>query len=261
MDRTPSTSHFQQQPLLLVKVQRRPQFMNTPETTISADAAQHQGPHLGILAIVFTALFNAGLLAVTVFTGPTHFPGPGESADAIAEFFQTHPSSVLACSFLQFGSAIPLGIFTATIVSRLRFLGVRAAGPNIALFGGLMTAFNMAAAALVLWVMAYPGIAQDAPVLRALYYLSFALGGPGYSVPLGLLMAGVCVPALFLKLLPKWIVILGLILAVFGELSYFDLITSKALPLIPLTRFPGFVWLIAAGFALPKSLAGRRSGL
>jgi hypothetical protein len=29
------------------------------------------------------------------------------------------------CAFLQFGSAIPLGLFTGAIVSRLQFLGVR----------------------------------------------------------------------------------------------------------------------------------------
>lgn len=157
------------------------------------------------------------------------------------------------CAFLQFGASIPLGIFTATVVSRLRFLGVRAAGPYIALFGGLATSFNVAVSALTLWVMAFPGVAQDAAVLRALYYVSFAFGGVGYSVPLGLLMAGVSVPAAVMKLLPKWLVILGLVLAVVGELSWFNLVFPKALFLIPLTRFPGFIWLIAVGFMLPKS--------
>src|SRR6202163_3732831 len=125
----------------------------------------------------------------------------------------------LICAFLQFGAAIPLGIFTATMVSRLQFFGVRAAGAYIALFGGLMTAFNMAASALILWVMAYPGIAQDSGVLRALYYLVFSIGGVGFSVPMGLLLAGICIPAAFMKLLPKWLVIFGLALGVIGELS------------------------------------------
>jgi hypothetical protein len=159
----------------------------------------------------------------------------------------------LACAFLQFGAAIPLGIFTATMVSRLQFLGVRVAGVHIALFGGLMTAFNMAASALVLWVMAYPGIAQDSAVLRALYYLTFALGGVGFSVPMGLLIAGLSIPAAFFKLLPKWLVVFGLVLAVVGELSALSLVIPNALFLIPLTRFPGFIWLIGAGFALPKT--------
>jgi hypothetical protein len=222
-------------------------------TTINSTNNKHAGPNLGIVAIVYTVLFNAGLYFVISFTGGPHFPGPWESSETIVAYFQGHSTAVLACAFLQFGAAIPLGIFTATMVSRLQFLGVRVAGAHIALFGGLMTAFNMAASALVLWVMAYPRIAQDAAVLRALYYLTFAFGGVGFSVPLGLLMAGLCIPAVFFKLLPKWLVVFGIVLAVIGELSALALVIPNALFLIPLTRFPAFIWLIAAGFALRKT--------
>jgi hypothetical protein len=69
---------------------------------------------------------------------------------------------------------------------------------------------------------------------------------------MGLFMAGVCVPAAFMKVLPKWIIGLGLVLALAGELSWFHLISPRMLFLIPLVRFPGFIWLIAVGFALPK---------
>ena len=222
-------------------------------TTTNSPNNKHAGPNPGIVAIVYTLLFNAGLYFVISFTGGPHFPGPWESSETIAAYFQGHSTAVLACAFLQFGAAIPLGIFTATMVSRLQFSGVRVAGAHIALFGGLMTAFDMAASALVLWVMAYPGIAHDAAVLRALYYLTFALGGVGFSVPLGLLMAGICVPAVFFKLLPKWLVVFGVVLAVIGELSALSLVIPNALFLIPLTRFPAFIWLIGAGFALPKT--------
>jgi hypothetical protein len=225
----------------------------TIQSNAATTGARHAGPNLGMVATIFTVLFNTGLYFVVSFAaGKPHFPGPGEPATTITKYFQTNPSSALMCAFFHFGASISLGIFTASVVSRLRFLGVRAAGPYIALFGGLATSFNMAASAFVLWVMAYPGVAQDAAVLRALYYLAFAFGGVGFSVPLGLLMAGVSIPAGFLKLLPKWVVVLGLVLAVAGELSWFDLIFPKMLFLIPLTRFPGFVWLIAAGFGLPK---------
>ncbi len=152
-----------------------------------------------------------------------------------------------------FGAAVPLGLFTASTVSRLRFLGVEAAGATIALFGGLAAAFGTAAAASALWVAAHAGIVPDATLLQGLYYLAFVFGGPGYSMALGLLMAGVSIPALVMKLMPKWIGVLGLVLAVIGELSWFSLIVPGAGVLIPLTRFPGFVWLIAAGFALPAT--------
>ncbi len=227
------------------------------ETTLPTTMQRHRGPHLGALAIVYTVLFLAGLYQVVSFTGGAHFPEPWSSVDAMAAYFQLNPTRVLICAFLQFGAAIPLGIYTATIVSRLRFLGTSAAGPYIALFGGLATVFNMAACAQILWVMVQSGIAQDATLTRALYYLSFSFGGPGFSVPMGLMLAGISVVAGFRRLLPRWLVGLGLLLAACGELSWFSLIIPKAAFLIPLTRFPGFVWLIAAGFMLPVTAATR----
>jgi hypothetical protein len=212
---------------------------------------------LGIVATTFAVLFNAGLYPVTIFGGQPYFPGPWESANTMVAFFQARSTAVLAMAFFHFGAAISLGIFTASVFSRLQFLGVRAAGASIALFGGLATVFNMMASALVSWVTVHPGITQDMLLVQALYYLQYAFGGPGFSVPLGLLIAGVSVPAAFMKLLPKWLVGFGLVLAVCGELSSLNLIFPKALFLIPLTRFPGFVWLIAAGFLLPKTAVAR----
>jgi len=225
----------------------------------------HRGPHPGALAIIYTLLFILGLYFVVSFRPPEHlaasatalrpyFPGPWESAQTIVNYFQAHSHSVLLCALFQFGAAIPLGIFTATMVSRLRFLGVRAAGAYIALFGGFMAALNIAISALVLWVMAYPGVADDGSVVCALYYIAFAVGGVGFSVPMGLLIAGICIPGLMMKLLPKWLIVSGLTLGAIGELSFFSLVIPSALFLIPLTRFPSFIWLIFAGFKLPRRL-------
>jgi hypothetical protein len=125
--------------------------------------------------------------------------------------------------------------------------------------GGFLTAFMMMTSSSVLWAMTYPGIAQDASVMRALYRIQFALGGPGFSVPFGLLIAGISVTAGFSRLLPKWLAILGVVIAAVGELSWLNILFPKALPLIPLTRFPGFLWLIAAGFALPRKSPGDRT--
>ncbi len=214
---------------------------------------RHASPPLGILAIVLTVLFCAGLYPVTPLDGTPSFPTPFDSAQTIAAFFQLRPTAAQFCAFLQFGAAIPLGIFTATIVSRLQFLGVRAAGIHIALFGGLAAAFAEASSALGLWAIAHPGVALDAALTRALYLFFFALGGPGYSVPMGLLIAGVSVVTYFTRFVPRWISIFGLVLAVCGELSWLSLEFPQAMALIPLTRFPGFVWMIAVGFALPNT--------
>jgi hypothetical protein len=76
---------------------------------------------------------------------------------------------------------------------------------------------------------------------------------------MGLLIAGICIPALVMKLLPKWLIVFGLTLGVIGELTFFSLVIPSALFLIPLTRFPSFVWLILAGFELPKRIGGLES--
>lgn len=225
--------------------------MSTTSTPITSSPS-HAGPNLGMLAILYFVLFNAGLYPVTAMAGKPYWPGPWEPGSVIVPYFQTHTTQVLTCLFLQFGATICLGLFTASAVSRMRYLGIRSAGPWIALFGGFLTVFNGVAASLMVWTMIQPAVVQAPSVLLGLYYLSYAFGGPGFSIPMGLLMAGISIPAAFLKLLPRWIVVLGLLLAVAGELSWFNFISPQMLFLIPLTRFPGFIWLIAVGFALPK---------
>jgi len=234
---------------------------------IAASAnVKHAGPPLWLLAVLYTVLFNAGLYPVTMYGGLPYWPGPWESPVVIATFFQTQTTRVLACLLLQTGAMICLGLFTAVVVSRLQFLGVRAAGVTIALFGGFLCVFDSFAAAFTTWTLIRPVVAANPPILVTLNYLSYAFGGPGFSIPMGLLMAGVSVSAGLTKLIPKWIMFLGLFLAGCGELSVFHLISPQLLFLIPLTRFPGFIWIIAVGFALPrfrkeKSLAAAAQGL
>lgn len=213
-----------------------------------------RGPNLGALAIIFALLFIAGLWFVVSFSkNAVHYPGPWEPAETIVTFFQQNAHSVLMCSFFQFCSAIPLGLYSVTAHGRLRFLGIRAVGPHIALFGGFMTSVTVVVSSMLGWAMAYPGVADNGSVIRTLYYIAFGLGGVGYSVPLGLLIAGIAVSCGFARKLPKWLVWSGIVIAICGELSCLTLIFPKVLPLIPLTRFPGFIWLILAAFKLPKS--------
>jgi hypothetical protein len=227
--------------------------MNTQVRPAPPTAAVHKGPHPGMLAILYTVLFCAGLYPVTALYKQPYWPGPWEPASVIVPYFQTYGGRVLFCVFLQLGAMICLGIFTATIISRLHFLGARAAGVYIALFGGFLVVFDAMAGSMAMWTLLRPAVLDHPPLLLALYYLGYGLGGPGFSIPMGLLMAGVSVTAAFMKLLPKWVIVLGLILAAAGELSWFHLVAPKLLFLIPLVRFPGFIWLIAVGFLLPKT--------
>ena len=231
--------------------------MTSEAYTLGTEAgARHRGPNPGVVALVFTALFLAGLVPVTLLYSETHFPAPYQPPEEVVAYFRGEATKVRLCAFLQFGSSIPLGIFAATMVSRLRFHRADAAGVTIALYGGLATSSFMGLSALVQWTIGQPGIAADAELTRALYFLLFTTGGVGYSVPLGLLCAGISITAGSLRLLPRWLTVFGVILGVIGELSSLSLIVPGALFLIPLTRFPGFVWLIAAGFGLPRTRPG-----
>lgn len=227
---------------------------------VAQNVRRHPSPPLGFLAIAYMLLFCAGLYPVTMFGGMPYYPGPWEPIQTITAFFQARPHAVLLCTFLQFGSAIPLGIFTASAVSRLKFLGVKAAGADIALFGGFATAIMMMTGSSVGWTLTRPAISHNPVATEALYYIGYGIGGPGFSVPMGLLIAGLSVPALFNRLVPRWIPIVGLVLALIGELSWLNIMFPAALPLIPLTRFPGFLWLIAYGFALPTTTTRQPAG-
>lgn len=216
----------------------------------------HRGPPPGIVASVFTIVFLASLIPVTLLVSGTHFPTPFQPVEEIVDYFRTESTKVRWCAFLQFGSAIPLGIYTATMVSRLRFLGVNVAGVWIAWFGGLAASLCVAMSALIQWTLSQPGLG-DAAVVRALHLLTFATGGPGYTVPVGLLFAGLAIPAGLMRLVPKPLALVGVALGLCGVLSSASLVIPELLFLVPLTRFPGFVWLIWMGFALPASRSSR----
>jgi hypothetical protein len=96
-------------------------------------AESHRGPSLLILAAVFITLFVTGLIVSTALAGGVPFPSPLDDEVERRAYFSRHSDAILANAFFQFASAIPLGLFTAAIVSRLQFLGLRAAGVFISL--------------------------------------------------------------------------------------------------------------------------------
>src|SRR5262249_35635072 len=129
---------------------------------------RHPGPNPGVVAVVFTVLFLASLVPVTLIVSETHFPSPRQSPEEMVAYFRSGAWKVRICAFLQFGSSVPLGIFAATMASRLWFHGAKAAGVAIALLGGLVASTFVAISALVQWTLAQPGIADDAGLTRAL---------------------------------------------------------------------------------------------
>jgi hypothetical protein len=217
----------------------------------SSAMSRHRGPSLLAVAIVFTILFVGSLVISTAMAGGVYFPSPFQPEILSDSYFSQHADAVRVGAFLQFGSAIPLGIFTATAVGRLRFLGVNAAGGFIALFGGLAASVFLALSALIQWVLSEARGAADSTV-HALHLLAFATGGVAYVVPVGLLVAGISVTGGLSRLLPKWLMWFGLAVAAVAEVSSLSLLVAPVMYLLPMARFPAFVWMICVGALLPK---------
>jgi hypothetical protein len=218
------------------------------QTSSSTDVDRHRGPSLPALAIVYVVLFVASVALPTAIGGGEHFPSPFAAAGDAARYFAEHRGAVLLAVFLQFGSAIPLGILVAGIASRLQFLGLRATGVHITLVGGILAAMFQATSACIEWVLVQPGVADT----HALHLLQFATGGPGFVVPFGLFIAGAAVTSGLSQLAPRWVMFTGLVIAAIAELSSFTYLADGLAILLPIARFAGFAWLIAIAVVLPK---------
>jgi len=201
---------------------------------------------------VFAGLFVASLVVVAAMTHGGHFPSPLEPSAATSAFFAENRDALRLGAFFQFGASVPLAIFAATASSRLRFLGIEAAGTLITLVGGTLASAMGAFSALAQWALAQPDLGGEA---RALHLLAFATGGPGYVVPFGLLVAGVAVTGGLSRKLPRWVMWSGLLVASAAELSSLSLAFAPAMYLLPIARFTGLVWLIVVGALLPSTRA------
>lgn len=216
------------------------------------------GPPLGPLAIVTFALTVAGV--VTLIAGTGSAPAPFASPAEVAAWYAVHPTAIRIGALLQFGSAVPLGILTASAYARQLRLGVRVPGPVIGLFGGIVASIALATSALVTWALSFPDALGSPDAVALLARFSFGLGGVAYTTGLGLLIAGIAVPALILRFVPRWLAVVGLALGIAGELSFLSLALDPLQALLPIVRFGGGAWLIAVAYLLPRSRPRRDSG-
>ncbi|OLT05011.1 hypothetical protein BJF90_20170 [Pseudonocardia sp. CNS-004] len=218
------------------------------------------GPPLVVLAAVSTGLLLAGLITSTVLAGTT-FPSPFDAAGTVEAYFREQSAAVAVTAFATFASAVPLAIYAATVSARLHNLGIRNPGATIALVGGVVAAAFLGLSGMLSWTLSRPATAGDPAVVHALQALTFMTGGPGHVVMLGLLVAGIAVPGLLAGLLPRRFALAGLVIAAVSELATFSLLFDAAIPLVPVGRFGGLIWLIAAAVLLPRrrGRAGARS--
>jgi hypothetical protein len=227
---------------------------------IDSRPAQRHIPQRGPLLIVPGLVFAV----FTVLAGVIGASGPRVTSTPadVSAYYTGHHTLALLWGTIIFSSSIPLVIWTATVYRRLRQLGITAPGTAIGLSGGLLASAALAMSGLSIWTAAQPAVASAPDVVAALNALSFGSGGVGFVVPLALLLAGVCVPALFAQLLPRPLAWFGLVIAVLGALSTLSLLIPQLGVLLPVGRFGGgVIWLLVVSVLLPRSRRRREPGV
>ena len=230
-------------------------FMNSSrgavESTSSTARRRPEGPHAGVVGAVSTGLFIASLAVVAILGGGQALSS--SFVDGYSDFLAHHGLAARASAMLQLGSSVPLGIYAAIMYARLRRLGIRVPGPAIALYGGVTASVMLAGSALVAWTAGQSAVAAQPNLVHALGILAFASGGVAHLLGLGLLVAGIAVPALVLRLLPAQLSWAGLVIAAVCEFSVLAMVVEPLHVLVPIGRFTSLAWIIAAGFLIPPT--------
>jgi hypothetical protein len=220
-------------------------------TTPTNSLNRHAGPHLLLLTLLYLGLLILGGTKLSAALAIPH-----DSPETAVAYIAKYGWTIQLGSFCELLSAIPLGLFIATTVSRLRFLSVRSAGESIAFLGGTGAIMMLVLSSLANWSLTRPGVAAAGGATSALRAISFAGGGPGFVVLLGLFLGGVSISAYYHKLLPVWLTWLGIAIAIACELASLTLLNFTAGYFIPVGRFISIVWMIGVSLSLPHSPTG-----
>jgi hypothetical protein len=229
------------------------------DTVDVSEPRRPNGPHPGVVTLVALVLTLLGVGLGAALSGGAAVASPFTVTAEVARRLQEYAFAARIAAWLEFASAVPLAIAAATFFARQLRLGIRVAGPVIGLVGGVVASTMLMFSGLVGWVQSRPEVTGDATLAHALNFLSFITGSVGFVVGLGLLVAGIAVPALVLRLVPRWLALAGLVIAFCAELSFVAMVVEPLQFLFPIGRFLGLLWLVAAGFLLPstRAAAGR----
>jgi hypothetical protein len=214
-----------------------------------ADSRSHDGPSLVVLAAMCIALLFGGVAAGVAIGGLMPLPyGP---MGPVQHYVQTQSLALHIMAVAVFGSSVLLAVYAATVSARLRWLGDTGVGPTIALTGGILAAGSLSLTGLLGWTLSRPEITGNATLVRALYLLTFLIGGAAHVVALGVLIAGIATSGLALGLLPRAVAWAGIAIAALCELTMLVLAWVPLGPALPVARVAALVWLLVAGARLP----------
>jgi hypothetical protein len=203
-------------------------------------------------AVTFAGLFLLGLIGF-ILADLASYPSPFSTTTSdVEDYFRESRDATRFNAFVQLAAALPLLVYSAVAATRLRALGDRSAAPMIALAAGTASAACLALSAMTQWALSRPHtLDAGGALVRALQDLAFVAGGPGHVGFLGVLVGAVSLAAWSGRHLPAWIAGLGGLVAALSILSIFTLIFDDASSLLPVARFPTFIWLLVTAMALP----------
>lgn len=224
-------------------------MMVEPGTRRKILSERYIGPNLLLLTAIYLGLLIAGGSRLSAAMAIPH-----DSVEKAAAYMTKYGWTIQLGSFFELLSAIPLGIFIAATIGRLRFLGIRTAGEPIAFLGGVGATTMLVLSALTNWSLTRPGIAETGGAAAALRAISFAAAGPGFAVLLGFFVAGVSIAAGLHKSLPRWLMWFGIVIGIACELAAFTVLNFKAGYFIPAGRFLSIAWMIGVSLTLPRSI-------
>lgn len=155
------------------------------------------------------------LVAGLAFAGDTTigpFPEGTTAPAALQRFYATHGAQVALGGTLLIWSAICFGIFGVAIWARVRNAVPAVVAGAILLGAAVETAMELYSAAVYHFLGAHGADGSIAPA--ALQAWQLAATEIGSSGGLALMLAGVAVAALGFRAVPRWLGVIGLLLAV-----------------------------------------------
>jgi hypothetical protein len=226
----------------------------TTTDAIRGERTDSQGaaPSLVGPSFATAGLFLANIFIVLTFAGELYF-NPFDADGSVQQAHADHSTAVKWVALVQFLSALAFASFTAVLWARLKALAPRATAPlYLVAVGGTIASVLMAVCALIQWTLAFPAVHQEEG-WQGLQLLYFGLGGFGHVAAAGLLVGAASAIARRGRLLPSWLSVAGLVIAVISVGSVATFVAEPATSLIPLGRFPTFIWMILLAFMLPRS--------
>lgn len=203
-----------------------------------------------VLAILHAGLFIASLILIPVLAPSARIPNPFGPDELSRRFFLENAAAIRYSDWLQLASAASLAALGCGWVKTQQENASNWSIRSLIVAGSLGSAVLLMFAAITSWCLASPGAIDPGPAFRALQFLPFLLGGPGWAAFFAIFLVGASRASV--GRVPGWLVWTGYGLSITSALATLVLITLAAAPFLPLTRFIGFLWLIVVAILSGK---------